>query len=136
MEKIKVQTLVAAPIQKVWDRWTQPEHIVCWNFASEDWHCPSALNDLRPGGKFNYTMASKDGKMSFGFEGIYDEVIQHKRISYTILDGRKVVLDFEEMENGTLVTEVFEAESMNAPELQRAGWQAILDNFKKQAEKE
>lgn len=135
MEKIGVETRIAAPVSKVWDCWTLPEHIVCWNFASADWHCPEATNDLRPGGKFNYTMASRDGKISFGFEGIYDEVNHQKRITYTLLDGRKVEIDFTEVDGNTIVTEVFEAESMNAPELQRAGWQSILDNFKKHVEK-
>ncbi len=135
MEKITVQVHVLAPISKVWECWTSPEQIINWNFASDDWHCPEAVNDLRPGGKFNYTMASRDGKMSFGFEGVYQEVSEPTHIAYTIADGRKVEIVFTENETGTLVTEVFEAEKMNAPELQRAGWQAILDNFKKQAER-
>lgn len=130
MEKIKVETLISAPVSKVWECWTLPEHIVCWNFASTDWHCPEATNDLRPGGKFNYTMASRDGEMSFGFEGIYDVVDRPNRIAFTLMDGRKVEIDFKEVDGKTRVTEVFEAESMNAPELQRAGWQSILDNFK------
>lgn len=132
--KITVSTVISAGIQKVWDYWTQPGHITHWNFASDDWHCPKAENDLKNGGKFNYTMASRDGSMSFGFEGVYDEVTPHEKIAYTLLDDREVVIRFETDGETTRVTETFDAENMNSRELQQTGWQAILDNFKNYVE--
>ena len=131
---ITIDTTVDAPLDQVWNRWTNPEHIVNWNFASGDWHCPNADNDLRPGGKFNYRMASRDEKMGFDFEGVYDEVTEGERISYIMPDGRRVFVTFENLGERTKVTETFDPESVNSVELQRAGWQAILDNFKKYAE--
>ncbi len=132
--KITVETLVMADIAKVWNAWTGPEHVTHWNFASDDWHCPKARNDLREGGKFNFTMASKDGKMSFDFEGIYAEVINHKKIAYSMADGRQVSVQFLTLGKETKVTEQFDPENENSEELQRSGWQAILDNFKKYVE--
>lgn len=131
---IKVEANVNAPIQKVWAFWTSPEHIVNWCSASEDWHAPKAENDLKPGGKFTTTMAAKDGSFSFDFNGIYDEVIEHQLIKYTIEDGRKVQISFNSVGDKTEIIETFEAENENSPELQQAGWQAILDNFKKYTE--
>ncbi|NMH27905.1 SRPBCC family protein [Flavobacterium silvaticum] len=131
---ITVSATVDASLEKTWDYWTKPEHIVNWAFASDDWHCPKATNDATTGGKFSSTMAAKDGSMSFDFEGIYDEVIDHKKITYTIADGRKVEILFEGQNGKTLVTETFDPESMNPIEMQRGGWQAILDNFKKYTE--
>lgn len=133
-QKITVETTVMAPLDKVWDYWTSPRHIVNWNFASDDWHCPKAENDLRVGGKFSSTMASKDGAMSFDFEGVYDEVVDQERIVYTIVDGRKVEINFEDLDGKTQVTEIFDAENVHSAELQRAGWQSILDNFRKYVE--
>src|SRR6478736_621199 len=129
--KIKVSTIVDADINVVWDYWTLPEHIVNWNFASDNWLCPTAENDLRVGGKFNYRMASLDGDAGFDFEGIYDEVEKHHRISYTLADERHVDVMFESVEDKTKITEIFDPENINSKELQQAGWQAILDNFKK-----
>jgi uncharacterized protein YndB with AHSA1/START domain len=131
---ITVETIVNAPVEKVWESWTRPEHIIKWNNASEDWHTPHAENDLRPGGPFSIRMEAKDGTMGFDFEGTYDTVSQHKNIAYTLGDGRKVNVDFEPEGNRTRVLESFEVESMNSPEMQRQGWQAILDNFKKYTE--
>ena len=131
---ITVQTTVNAPIAMVWNHWTAPTHIVNWNHASDDWHTPKANNDLRPGGRFVYTMAAKDGSFSFDFCGSYDEVIEHQRIAYTTDDDRKVVITFEAIDNQTKIIETFEAESVNSLELQQGGWQAILDNFKKYTE--
>lgn len=131
---ISVETIVKADPYKVWNCWTQAPHIMNWNFASEDWHCPKAVNDLRVGGKFSYTMAAKDGSMSFDFEGTYDEVQEPALISYTIADQRKVKISFEKTASGIRVVENFETENLNPVEMQRAGWQAILDNFKKYAE--
>lgn len=132
--KITVECTANSSIEKVWDSWTTPEHIVKWNFASEDWHAPKATNDLTVGGKFVYTMSAKDGSMSFDFEGIYTEIILHKSIKYHTADDRDVSIEF--IDNGTSVQviETFEAEEINPIEMQRFGWQAILDNFKKHTE--
>ncbi len=134
--KIKVETTVNAGIEKVWSYWTLPEHVMNWNFASDEWHCPKAKNDLRNGGKFCYTMASKDGKSSFDFEGFYDEVIVNKKIAYTLGDGRQVTIEFENEDGMTKITETFDPENINSEELQRNGWQSILNNFRKLAERE
>jgi len=133
--KITVQATVAADINKVWSSWTLPEHITKWNFASYDWHCPSATNDLKAGGRFCATMAAKDGSMSFDFEGIYDEVIHHQKIAYSLADGRQITILFESEGEKTRVTETFDPENENSMELQRAGWQSILDNFKAYTER-
>jgi uncharacterized protein YndB with AHSA1/START domain len=133
-KKITVETIVNAPADKVWKSWTEPEHIMQWNNASDDWHTPAAANDLKPGGNFSFTMAAKDGSFSFDFAGTYDTVKENELIAYTIADGRKVQVNFSSNGNSTVVQEVFEAESMHPVELQRFGWQAILDNFKKHAE--
>lgn len=132
--KITIRATVHAPVEKVWKLWTGPEHIMQWNNASDDWHTPHATNDLRVGGKFLSHMAAKDSSMSFDFEGTYSKVEPHKVIEYTITDGRKVKIHFISKGNETEVEEIFEAESMNAIELQRSGWQAILDNFKNYVE--
>ncbi len=134
-ETITVETLVNAPIDKVWEFWTKPEHIKQWNNASEDWHTTRAENDLRIGGKFLSRMEAKDGSFGFDFEGIYDAIIINKKISYTLLDDRKVTITFSPTENGVQVIETFEAENENSLELQKMGWQAILTNFKNYVEK-
>lgn len=131
---ITVENTVNAPVSKVWRLWTGAEHIQNWNNASDDWHCPKAVNDLRLGGHFTFTMAAKDGSFSFDFDGVYNEVVHNHRIAYTIADGRKVEITFKENSAGTHITETFEAENMHSHEMQRAGWQSILDNFKKYAE--
>ncbi|RKR85738.1 uncharacterized protein YndB with AHSA1/START domain [Mucilaginibacter gracilis] len=132
--QITVETIVSAPVEKVWDFWTKPEHIINWCHASDDWHTPYADNDLQKGGKFKTTMAAKNGSFSFDFEGIYTNVIAHKLIEYVLADGRKVHIRFEPLGNGTQITETFEAETENPAEMQQNGWQAILNNFKKHAE--
>jgi predicted 3-demethylubiquinone-9 3-methyltransferase (glyoxalase superfamily)/uncharacterized protein YndB with AHSA1/START domain len=131
---LKVQTTIQAPIEKIWQCWTDPVHIMQWNNASEDWHTPKAVNDLRPGGKFVFTMAAKDGSMRFDFEGTYDEVIENQRIAYTLADDRNVQADFKTSGGETQITQNFEAENMNAHDMQVAGWQSILDNFKRYVE--
>lgn len=131
---ITVKNTVNAPIEKVWDYWTNPDHITKWNNASDDWHTPSAVNDLTVGGNFSYRMEAKDGSFGFDFGGVYDEIKENKYIEYTIGDGRKVKVTFTAKGNATDVEEKFEAENMNTVELQKAGWQAILDNFKKYTE--
>lgn len=131
---ITVQVLINAPTKKVWEFWTEPQHIIKWTFASDDWHAPYAENDLRIDGKFKTTMAAKDGSMSFDFEGIYTDVQTYKLIDYVLGDGRKVSISFESGDNVTTVTETFDPESENSVDLQRDGWQAILDNFKNYVE--
>jgi uncharacterized protein YndB with AHSA1/START domain len=133
-QSIRVETSVKAPIEKVWKYWNEPQHIIHWCCASDDWQVTHAENDLRPDGKFKTTMAAKDGSMSFDFEGTYSYIKQYKTIEYTILDGRKVIILFSVQGNEVKVTEIFEAETENAIEVQRGGWQAIVDNFKKYTE--
>lgn len=134
-EPITIQTLVKAPVDKVWRFWSVPEHIMKWNSASDDWHTPKAENDLRTGGKFSSRMEAKDGSMGFDFEGVYDEVKEHETIAYTMGDGRKVKITFvSKGNNETEVVETFDPEETNSLELQRSGWQSILDNFKKYVE--
>lgn len=132
---ITVETLVNANIEKVWKFWTNPEHIMKWNNASEDWHTTKAENDLKIEGKFLSRMEAKDGSFGFDFEGIYTDVITNEKISYTTLDDRKVDITFSPTENGIQITETFEAENQNPIEMQKMGWQAILNNFKNYTEK-
>ena len=133
-ETITINTTVNAPIENVWKCFNEPEHIKRWNNASEDWHTPAAENDLRPGGRFNYRMEAKDGSFGFDFCGTYDEVKLYEIVDYTLDDDRKVKITFVGDGNKTEVTESFEAEATNSLELQRAGWQSILDNFKRYTE--
>ncbi|MBD0378587.1 SRPBCC family protein [Paenibacillus sedimenti] len=131
---ITVETTVHAPVEKVWEHWTEPHHITNWSFASDEWHAPIAENDLRVGGRFFTRMEAKDGSFGFDFGGIYDEIRIYEFISYTLGDGRKVAISFISQENDTKVIEDFEAEATNSIEMQQAGWQAFLDNFKKYCE--
>lgn len=131
---ITVSATVNAPVARVWALWTTPADIQNWNNASDDWHTPKAANDLRVGGEFVFTMAAKDGSFSFDFGGTYTEVVENQRIAYTLGDSRNVVTTFEADGKQTTVTTVFDPENQNPADMQRAGWQAILDNFKKYAE--
>ena len=131
---ITVETTVNAPVEKVWKYWSEPSHIIQWNNASEDWHTPRVENDLKVGGKFHSRMEAKDGSFGFDFVGEYTKVEEYKTIEYTMGDGRKVKIDFTPQGDTTKVVETFDAESTNSIELQRGGWQAILDNFKKHTE--
>ena len=131
---ITVSAIVNAPVEKVWTYWNEPQHITKWNQASDDWHTPHSENDLSVGGKFKATMAAKDGSFSFDFWGIYTTVEKHKLIEYTFGDERKVSITFSGNGNETKVTETFESESENPIEMQRGGWQAILNSFKKYTE--
>jgi Uncharacterized conserved protein len=131
---ITVENTINAPIEKVWAYWTKPEHITKWNNASDDWHTPRAENDLRVGGRFVARMEAKDGSMGFDFGGTYDAVKNNEYIEYTIGDGRKVKVTFSGNGTTTKVLESFEAENTNSVDLQKSGWQAILDNFKKYTE--
>ncbi|GMQ28989.1 SRPBCC domain-containing protein [Algoriphagus confluentis] len=133
--EIKISAQINAPLEQVWTYWTQGADVTGWNFASADWHCPDSNIDLQPGGEFHSTMAAKDGSFSFDFWGTYSEIIPNKEIRSTMGDGRKLDVFFEAQKGGVLVTEIFEAENQNPVELQRQGWQAILDNFKKYCEK-
>jgi uncharacterized protein YndB with AHSA1/START domain len=132
--KITVETVVNAPVDKVWNSWNQPEHITKWCAASDDWHAPKAENDLKVGGKFATRMEAKDGSFGFDFGGVYDDVKTNELIEYTMGDGRKVVVNFTSNGNETKVVETFDAENTHPIEMQRGGWQAILDNFKKYTE--
>lgn len=136
MEKtiITVENTVKASIEKVWEFWGEPKHVVKWNTASPDWHSPRAENDLRKGGSFSYRMEAKDGSFGFDFGGIYDEVDTNKYIEYTMADGRNVKNRFVQTPDGVHITVSFEAEKENPVEMQQFGWQAILDSFKKYAE--
>jgi uncharacterized protein YndB with AHSA1/START domain len=121
-------------INKVWYYYTNPEHIMKWNFASDDWYCPYASNDLRVGGKYSVRMEAKDGSFGFDFEAVYDEVDPNKQIGYTMPDGRRAKVTFYELNHRTTVKVNFDPETENSVEIQRGGWQAILDNFKKYTE--
>ena len=131
---ITVEVQVNCPVGKVWELWTNPVHITHWNHASDDWFTPWAENDLQVGGKFRSRMEARDGSFGFDFGGVYDVVEENQRIEYTLGDDRKVKIEFKEEGGSTHVTESFEAESTNPVELQKNGWQAIMDNFKKYAE--
>lgn len=131
---LTVEATIDAPVSKVWEFWSGPEHITKWNSPSETWHTPRAENDLREGGKFVARMEAKDGSMGFDFGGVYDKVENHKHIAYTMGDGRKVKVDFIPEGNTTRVVESFDAEDMNSLEMQQAGWQAILNEFKRYTE--
>ncbi len=131
---ITVETTVNAPVEKVWEFWSKPEHIKKWNAASDDWHTTKAENDLRVGGSFSARMEAKDGSFGFDFGGVYDAVTTNEYIEYTLGDGRNVKVNFTAKGNTTKVVESFEAESENPVEMQKGGWQAIMDNFKKYVE--
>ena len=128
---ITVQAVINAPVGQVWKLYTEPEHVFKWNNASNDWHTPRAENDLKVGGKFLYRMEAKDGSSGFDFDGTYEQVIANELIVYSISDGRKVEVTFTKDDNErTKMDTTFEAESTNPIEMQRDGWQAILNNFK------
>lgn len=132
--QIQIDAVISQSLLKVWIYWTQPEHITKWNFAIPEWHCPKAANNLVVGGKYSARMEAKDGSFGFDFEAIYDEVIDQKKLVYTIADGRKVTSTFENLGRSTKVTTMFDAEKMNPVEMQKNGWQSILNNFKTYAE--
>jgi len=133
-KEVSVESTIKAPIEKVWDFWTGPEHITQWCNASDDWHAPFAENDPGIGGKFRTTMAAKDGSMSFDFEGVYNNVEKFKFMEYTIADGRRVKVVFTKLGDSIKITETFEIEESHTSDQQKSGWQSILDNFKKYTE--
>ena len=132
---IHVSSLINASLAKVWEAWTTPEDILNWNAASEDWHTTRASNDLRVGGQFSSRMEAKDASMGFDFTGTYTQVIDRQLIEYVIADGRKVTITFTQTDNGVEVSEHFEAENQHPAEMQRQGWQSILDNFTRYVER-
>ncbi len=128
--KITVQATINKDKERVWECWHNPEHITQWNFAADSWCCPRAENDLRVGGKYMARMEAKDGSFGFDFEAIYDEVAHEEKITYTMMDGRQATTTFENLGKGTVVTTVFDPEDQNPLEMQKEGWQAIINNFK------
>lgn len=132
--KITVGNTVNAPVAKVWEFWTAPEHITQWNSPSDTWHTPRAENDLRKGGKFLSRMEAKDGSFGFDFAGVYDEVTPHELIAYTMEDGRQAEITFTGNGNETNISVTFDAENENPVDMQREGWQAIANSFKQYAE--
>lgn len=133
-KRITVEATINAPVEKVWKAWNTPGDIVKWNTPDPSWHCPSSENDLRVNGKFNNRMEARDGSFGFDFEGIYNKVDVNREITYTMPDGRKVDTLFAEEGGKTTLITTFDPETQNAPELQKQGWQAILDNFVKYVE--
>ena len=131
--QITVETTVAAPVDRVWRAYTTPEAITQWNAASDDWHTPRATVDLRPGGAFNSRMEAKDGSMGFDFAGTYTDVVEHERLAYAFGD-RTAEVTFRPVPAGTAVRVSFDPESTHPHDMQRQGWQAILDNFKRYVE--
>ncbi|TGN17315.1 SRPBCC family protein [Leptospira idonii] len=133
-QQIEISSLVSANVKKVWDYYTNPKHITSWNFADPSWHCPSATVNLTKGGVYNARMEAKDGSFGFDFEAIFDEVIENSSIAYTLGDQRKVLIKFLEKDQKTEVMIAFDPENENPVEMQKDGWQSILDNFKKYVE--
>lgn len=133
-DPIIISLEINAPLEKVWNSWTNAEDIVQWNFASNDWYCPKAENDLKVGGKLKSTMAAKDGSFSFDFTATYTKVDPMSQIDYTIEDGREVSVLFEQKGDKVIVTESFEAEDINSRDMQYEGWKAIMENFRKYVE--
>lgn len=127
--KITIEAIVKAPVEKVWKVWNTPADIMQWNTADPSWHTPASENDLRVNGKFKNRMEAKDGSFGFDFEGTYDKVDLHKEIAYTMADGRTASTLFQEKDGKTQLTTTFDAETENDPELQKQGWQSILNNF-------
>ena len=131
--KITVSASVHAPVEKVWGCYTNPKHIVRWNFADPSWHCPSAENDMRVGGTYKARMEAKDGSFGFDFEAIYSEINEGKNFTYEF-GGRIATVQFNDKDSQTEVVITFDPEEENPIEMQQGGWQAILNNFKKYAE--
>ena len=132
-QKITVETKIAAPLDQVWRAWNTPEDIIQWNAASPDWHTPRATVDLRVGGAFCSRMEAKDGSVGFDFAGTYTKIIDQQFIE-TAFGDRTASVRFSGGADGVTVAQTFDAEDTNSIEMQRAGWQAILENFKKHVE--
>lgn len=143
MNKMQVEIVVNSNLEKAWEFWNEPELIKLWAFASDDWECPHSENNLVIGGKFVTRMSAKDGSTSFDFAGTYTDIEEYKKISYVMLkdvndiEARKCEVTFSDIGDGKVkITEVFDPENENSEELQRNGWQSILNNFKKAVEAE
>ncbi len=138
MENIEVGVVIAASLQKVWNAFTDPKHIMNWNFAGDDWHCPTAESEFKVGGRFSYNMAAKDGSFAFDLWGFFEEIQENKSLTYSLGEasenGRRVWVTFKSEPEGIKVTQRFVPEEENSLELQQQGWQMILDNFKKYCE--
>jgi uncharacterized protein YndB with AHSA1/START domain len=134
MNPITIEATIDAPIETVWQSWITPADIMRWSHADESWHTPYAENDVRPGGRFLSRLEAKDGSFGFDFSGVYDEVRDCEYLAFTLDDGRKVTVTFLAEEKGVRVVETFDPENENPVEMQRSGWQAFLDNFKKYTE--
>jgi len=132
-EKMTIEVTVSADKQKVWNYYTQPEHITKWNFADPSWHCPSATNDLTVGGRYVARMEAKDGSFGFDFDAVYIEMKQGDHFSYEF-GGRLATVQFIENMGQTDVKVTFDPETDHSIEIQRSGWQAILNNFKNYTE--
>ena len=132
--KISIETTIKSDINTVWNAWNDPEDIKRWNAASDDWHTTESIVDLRAGGSFSSRMEAKDGSMGFDFSGTYTNIIENELIEYSLDDSREVVIKFTPVAAGVKVEEVFDAEAATEPELQRQGWQSILNNFAKYVE--
>jgi uncharacterized protein YndB with AHSA1/START domain len=133
LEKITVEVNVEVAIEKVWDAYTNPSHIINWNFADPSWHCPRSTNDLEVGGKYFARMEAKDGSFGFDFEAVYTEILSLESFTYEF-GGRVAKVVFEQNNDSTSVKITFDPETENPVELQKAGWQTILNNFKKYTE--
>lgn len=131
--KITVQAIINSDIKKVWDYYNNPNHIIHWNFADPSWHCPKAENDMRIGGTYKARMEAKDGSFGFDFEAIYSKIIEGESFTYSFGD-REAMVQFKAIDNQTEVIVTFDPEKENPIELQKGGWQAILNNFKKYTE--
>lgn len=128
-QPIAIETFVPVSPQAAWDAYTDPAAITQWNFASPDWCCPSADVDLRQGGRHVARMEARDGSMGFDFGGTYEAVEAPSSLVLKLDDGRVARTTFSAEEGGTRVRTVFDPESMNPVEMQRDGWQSILDNY-------
>jgi uncharacterized protein YndB with AHSA1/START domain len=134
MDLITVEAIIEAPIDIVWNFWTKPEHVQHWNFASPDWHCPKATSDFNVGGEFHYIMAAKDGSVDFDFCGTFTKILDRSFIEIFLEDGRELNIQFESEGEHTKIIETFEPEEVNSIELQKQGWQSILNQFKQYVE--
>lgn len=135
MKSVTVQQTIEMPLKICWHVWNHPDHIVNWYSASPDWHTPKASNEVVPGGEFCYRLAARDGSMAFDYRGSYAEVVVQEKLTFHLEDGRKVTVTFEKLDDvQTQITENFEPESINSIDIQRSGWQAILDHFKSYCE--
>lgn len=131
---ITIKTIIEATIEQVWIYWTTPEHIKNWNSANDDWHTTKVVNDLSNGGRFVFRMEAKDVSFGFDFGGTYTKIVPEKHLAYKLDDDRKATIDFEEKDDKVTITETFDTEDQNPVDMQKQGWQAILDNFKKYVE--